>query len=117
MSLLEPRRRSDSGSSSDTDSSRGFHDGLRQAEDGGSGVGFFELDEELESPGLMDRFALGDEDHLTNALDDGGSGSEKTRQKSSKADEEGKEPEYGSFGAGSVPINIVSKSFIGSYGH
>ncbi|KIW15675.1 hypothetical protein PV08_05724 [Exophiala spinifera] len=33
----------------------GFSGGLTGADDGGSGVGFFELDEELASPGLRDR--------------------------------------------------------------
>ena len=88
----------------------GFSNGLAASEDGGSGVGFFELDEELASPGLregnpVESFDLvGEEDMRNMGL---GIGREK------------KENEVPSVMVGSVPIDIVGRgsAFVGSYGH
>ncbi|EXJ95357.1 hypothetical protein A1O1_00477 [Capronia coronata CBS 617.96] len=86
----------------------GFAKGLDQADDGGSGVGFFELDEELASPGLREKpFEL--ELEVDPISEDGGV--------DEKADSEA--GLGSSFGAGSVPIDIVrpTGSWIGSFGH
>ena len=86
----------------------GFSGGLDNADDGGSGVGFFELDEELASPGLRDgnpaeAFDLDLEEDV----------SEKAAAARVGL---GIAP---SVQVGSLPIDIVrpSGSFIGSYGH
>ncbi|KAH0843693.1 hypothetical protein AYO21_05479 [Fonsecaea monophora] len=91
----------------------GFSGGLIGAADGGSGVGFFELDEELASPALRDgkpaeAFDLEvDEDLSEKVGRDGADGGEKGL---------GLSP---SLQVGSVPIDIVrpSGSWIGSFGH
>ncbi|KIW24605.1 uncharacterized protein PV07_10309 [Cladophialophora immunda] len=91
----------------------GFSGGLVGAVDGGSGVGFFELDEELASPALREgqpaeAFDLEVEDEI----------SEKIGRDSAEAGEKG----LGivpTLQVGSVPIDIVrpSGSWIGSFGH
>ncbi len=86
----------------------GFSNGLDGAEDGGSGVGFFELDEELASPGLRDGNPVENFD-----LDLEEDSSEKAGAARMGL---GIVP---SLKVGSVPIDIIrpSGSFIGSYGH
>ena len=84
----------------------GFSGGLSGADDGGSGVGFFELDEELASPALREGkpaegFDLDIEDELN--------------EKAGR-DRRGLET-VPSVQVGSVPINIVRNSWVGSYGH
>jgi hypothetical protein len=88
----------------------GFSGGLNGAADGGSGVGFFELDEELASPALregnpVDTFDL---DHATEEDSSAKPGAAKLGL--------GIAP---SLTVGSVPIDIVrpGPSFVGSYGH
>lgn len=96
----------------------GFSGGLVASADGGSGVGFFELDEELASPAFTEdrsfdlvrveseELAKVDNDLL---LDE--------KRDDSHLDGN---VQIGSFAAGSVPINIVrhpTGSWIGSYGH
>ncbi|KIX93450.1 uncharacterized protein Z520_10869 [Fonsecaea multimorphosa CBS 102226] len=91
----------------------GFSGGLVGAADGGSGVGFFELDEELASPALRDgrpaeAFDLEVEDEI----------SEKIGRDPAGAGEKGLGiiPQVQ---VGSVPIDIVkpSGSWVGSFGH
>jgi hypothetical protein len=86
----------------------GFSGGLAGADDGGSGVGFFELDEELASPALRDgkpaeTFDLDLEEEINEKANaaKAGLGLDSSMQ------------------VGSVPINIIrpSSSFVGSYGH
>ena len=86
----------------------GFSGGLDGALDGGSGVGFFELDEELASPGLRDSNPV-----ETFDLDLEEDMSEKAGAAKAGL---GIVP---SLQVGSVPIDIVrpSGSFVGSYGH
>lgn len=86
----------------------GFSGGLNDAEDGGSGVGFFELDEELASPGFRDGKPVENFD-----LD-----------LEQEVNEKGHTARTGlgivpSVTVGSVPIDIIrpTGSFIGSYGH
>lgn len=87
----------------------GFSGGLLGADDGGSGVGFFELDEELASPGLREKPM---ELEMEAALEDA-EVSGKRRPKTTEV----------SFAAGSVPIDIVrpngmiTGSWVGSFGH
>ncbi|EXJ64055.1 hypothetical protein A1O7_00390 [Cladophialophora yegresii CBS 114405] len=95
---------------SSVDETTGFSGGLAGADDGGSGVGFFELDEELASPALregkpVETFDLDVEEEGVNENAAGA-----TRHGL------GIIP---SVQVGSVPIDIVrpSSSFIGSYGH
>ena len=91
------------------DDETGFSGGLDGAEDGGSGVGFFELDEELASPGLRegvsaDTFDLDNND-------------EEPKAKEGPAkDGLGIAP---TVTVGSLPINIIrsGSSFMGTYGH
>ncbi|KAJ9608324.1 hypothetical protein H2200_007312 [Cladophialophora chaetospira] len=85
----------------------GFSGGLDNADDGGSGVGFFELDEELASPALRDGQPA---ENLDLDLDD------EVSEKDAAKKGLGIVP---SVTVGSVPIDIVrpSGSFIGSYGH
>ncbi|KIW73574.1 hypothetical protein PV04_01679 [Phialophora macrospora] len=86
----------------------GFSGGLAGADDGGSGVGFFELDEELASPALREgkpaeTFDLDLEEEIN--------------EKASAAQAGlGIDPP---MQVGSLPINIIrpSSSFVGSYGH
>ncbi len=95
----------------------GFSGGLFGAEDGGSGVGFFELDEELASPALRDGkvptfdFETGGDPGFLEDADapnpnDMRNGNRDTNH-------------IGSFKAGSVPIDIVrpTGSWVGSFGH
>ncbi|KIX05908.1 uncharacterized protein Z518_03882 [Rhinocladiella mackenziei CBS 650.93] len=88
----------------------GFSGGLMEAEDGGSGVGFFELDEELASPGLREGKPFTWElESAPEELDI----NEKMGTNEVTPD---------SFTAGSVPIDIVkphsiSGSWVGSFGH
>jgi hypothetical protein len=86
----------------------GFAGGLTGADDGGSGVGFFELDEELASPALK-------EDNPAESFDLE-LGDEISEKSGTVGDGLGIVP---SLHVGSVPINIVkpSSSFVGSYGH
>lgn len=89
-----------------------FADGIAEAEDGGSGVGFFELDEELGSPrtGEPRPFEEDDNDQAT------GGDLEETEKDEDDLEVVLKQTyEYG----GSVPINIVrpSSSWVGSFGH
>lgn len=90
----------------------GFTGGLVGAEDGGSGVGFFELDEELASPGLREKPL---EAEMEAGLED--------VDLNEKVDKDKDEPQAGSFSAGSVPINIIrpsgmiTPSWVGSFGH
>ncbi len=85
---------------------------LGQADDGGSGVGFFELDEEIASPGFgkVRPFEMDDADDVQE--DDRANGSGKRGDYFE--DEKGQTYEYG----GSVPINIrPTGSWVGSFGH
>ena len=94
--------------SADSDTS-GFSGGFTGADDGGSGVGFFELDEELSSPGPVETKSLKfDVQDLDPDDVHGNPGGGKV------IDEK-----YGSFGVGSVPIDIVrpTGSWVGSFGH
>jgi len=84
----------------------GFSGGLQEADDGGSGIGFFELDEELAGPGMHEvrPFELADE-----AIDEDG---ETEGDVGGVRDAGGARAikEYGSTGftgAGSLPIDIV----------
>lgn len=89
----------------------GFSGGLSGAEDGGSGVGFFELDEELASPALRE----GKVPTFDLEVDSGGLESVDFNDKM----EMDGEIKTGSFKSGSVPINIVrpTGSWVGSFGH
>ncbi|KAI1611621.1 hypothetical protein EDD36DRAFT_294740 [Exophiala viscosa] len=93
----------------------GFTGGLVASEDGGSGVGFFELDEELASPGIREKaFETEMEAGTLEDVD--------LNEKVEK-DKDSSELQSGSFAAGSVPINIVrpsglmTPSWVGSFGH
>lgn len=90
----------------------GFTDGLSQADDGGSGVGFFELDEELASPGFREK-PLEQELEVDPFLEDG------VVDEKRVGAGDGEVGLGSSFGAGSVPIDIVrpTGSWIGSFGH
>ena len=85
---------------------------LDLADDGGSGVGFFELDEEIASPGFgevrpfeMDEADDLQEDETTN---------ERGTKRDYFEDEKGQTYEYG----GSVPIDIrPTGSWVGTFGH
>ncbi|KIW49810.1 hypothetical protein PV05_11455 [Exophiala xenobiotica] len=94
----------------------GFSGGLSGADDGGSGVGFFELDEELASPGLREKpMELEGEGDLDKDLTDGGASAKAARREENEG--------VGSFRSGSVPIDIVrpngmmTPSWVGSFGH
>jgi len=106
------------GQVSSTDES-GFSGGLVASADGGSGVGFFELDEELASPAFTEdrsfdlvrvesaELSKSDDDLLFDEKRGGDALG-------------GGDVQVGSFAAGSVPINIIRQptgSWIGSYGH
>ena len=85
---------------------------LDQADDGGSGVGFFELDEEIASPGFgaVRPFAMEEADDLQEDERQNGRG----RRGDYFEDEKGQTYEYG----GSVPIDIrPSGSWVGTFGH
>ncbi|KAK5021206.1 hypothetical protein LTS07_011202 [Exophiala sideris] len=91
----------------------GFSGGLVSSEDGGSGVGFFELDEELASPGIREKpFEAEMEAGTLEDVD-----------LNEKIEKDKDELQSGSFTAGSVPINIVrpsgmmTPSWVGSFGH
>jgi len=96
----------------------GFSGGLSASADGGSGVGFFELDEELASPAFtedrsFDLVRVPSQE--LGKVDDDLLLDEKVGDKLSSGD-----VQVGSFAAGSVPINIIrhpTGSWIGSYGH
>ena len=100
-------------------SPKSFEDTLDQADDGGSAVGFFELDEEIASPGFGEvrPFEIddGDVDDPREEEKGRGRGSRGRHDGHGWADGKGNVYEYG----GSVPINIVrpSGSWIGSFGH
>jgi hypothetical protein len=93
----------------------GFTGGLTGAEDGGSGVGFFELDEELASPGIREK-------PLEAEMETAGLEDVDLNEKVDK-DKDKDELQAGSFSAGSVPINIIrpsgmmTPSWVGSFGH
>jgi hypothetical protein len=93
---------------------------LFAAEDGGSGVGFFELDEELGSPGFTEErgFDFAVEDAEEDLEDEKKGGLNVDVDVDDDVDEKFT---VGSFAAGSVPIDIVrptiSGSWIGSFGH
>ena len=101
---IRGRERAGSVDSSVTVTRTGFGEGLKGI-DGGSGVGFFELDEELESPGTVEGVGF-DEENGMESLDPGEDEEVVTEKQTY---------EYG----GSVPIDIVrpSSSWVGSFGH
>lgn len=115
-------QRSDSGSS---EGSVNVSGPLQEAADGGSGVGFFELDEELDSPSLGEDRLFTQDDNENDAHDppaeaaDDIMDAEKKSANNQVDDDDlgGEELKYGSFSAGSLPINIISSKFVGSYGH
>ena len=82
----------------------GLVDGFK-GQDGGSGVGFFELDEELEGVETVEGVGF-DEEHGMESLEPGEDEGVRTEKQTY---------EYG----GSVPIDIVrpSSSWVGSFGH
>ena len=85
---------------------------LDQADDGGSGVGFFELDEEIASPGFgaVRPFEMDEADDLQE--DETAKG--RWKQGDYFEDEKGQTYEYG----GSVPIDIrPTGSWVGTFGH
>jgi hypothetical protein len=92
---------------------------LDQADDGGSGVGFFELDEEIASPGFgaVRPFELDeDEDDYPSP------NSQNPRRASTTSIEDMESEQYMKQAyvySGSVPINIIkpSGSWVGSFGH
>ena len=92
-----------------------FSSGLGAAEDGGSSVGFFELDEELKSPrkGEVQRFDFDDADPFGGQLSTN-AGGRKGRNYSEDSDAEST-----GFKSGSVPIDIIrpTGSWVGSFGH
>jgi hypothetical protein len=107
------------GSGSASPDESGFSGGLSGADDGGSGVGFFELDEELASPGLREKpmeLELDDKDLLA---DGGASG----KFGGGRREDNNEGVTAGSFRSGSVPIDIVrpngmiTPSWVGSFGH
>ncbi|KAL6249801.1 hypothetical protein RBB50_003656 [Rhinocladiella similis] len=103
----------------------GFSGGLTGADDGGSGVGFFELDEELASPGLRERpmeLEIGIDSQVDSARDgraqgrgrgEGKDGDDGDHESTSKM------TTGSSFTSGSVPIDIIrpTGSWVGSFGH
>jgi len=96
----------------------GFSGGLSEALDGGSGVGFFELDEELASPSTGEAKPFEFQE-----TEDVGLHDPNTADEPSQAGQ-GKRVGAGSFAAGSVPINIVrpsmhsiTGSWVGTFGH
>ncbi|EXJ89328.1 hypothetical protein A1O3_02395 [Capronia epimyces CBS 606.96] len=97
-----------SGSPAVSPEESGFTGGLAQADDGGSGVGFFELDEELASPGLREKPL--EQELEVDPLPEEAVADEKA---------DGEVGLSSSFAAGSLPIDIVrpSGSWIGSFGH
>lgn len=105
------------------------------ADDGGSGVGFFELDEELASPGLRDR-PFEEEAEIEEVEDIDVDAEASTTEDMWRDDDDGKRIPFGrdegdegfgaaatglgsSVAAGSVPIDIVrpTGSWVGSFGH
>lgn len=85
---------------------------LDQADDGGSGVGFFELDEEIASPGFGEvrPFGMEEADDLQGDETAKGRGT----QGDYFEDEKGQTYEYGE----SVPIDIrPTGSWVGTFGH
>lgn len=97
----------------------GFSGGLAASLDGGSGVGFFELDEELASPAFAEDRSF---DSLRVETQDQAKVDEDLLLDEKQADIalSGDDIQVGSFAAGSVPINIIrhpTGSWIGSYGH
>jgi hypothetical protein len=94
-----------------------FISSLQGAEDGGSGVGFFELDEELDSPGIREAnmYSNVEDPEVEEDLKEPGGG--KSDRKTSE--DSGGELKYNSFTSGSVPIDIVNRgsSWLSSYGH
>ncbi|KAJ9495210.1 hypothetical protein H2202_009237 [Exophiala xenobiotica] len=108
-----------SGGGSASPDESGFSGGLSGADDGGSGVGFFELDEELASPGLREKpmeLELDDKDLLADGGASGKSGG-------GRREDNNEGVTAGSFRSGSVPIDIVrpngmiTPSWVGSFGH
>lgn len=109
----------------------GFSGGLSHGVDGGSGVGFFELDEELASPdaGKVQPFQF-DMDNDLDATVDAATDSidtnlTRSKQQIARADDKKRliDGLPSTFGVGSVPIDIVrpsvsvSSSWIGTFGH
>ncbi|KIW44671.1 uncharacterized protein PV06_03126 [Exophiala oligosperma] len=102
----------------------GFSGGLTGADDGGSGVGFFELDEELASPGLREKsmeLELGIDSQVGGS---DGEGRRRRREDGGGGDDEStNKMTTGSFTSGSVPIDIIrptgtiTPSWVGSFGH
>ncbi|KAG9787946.1 hypothetical protein ABEF93_005153 [Exophiala dermatitidis] len=122
------------GTGMELDSESPFSGGLVMADDGGSGVGFFELDEELASPGLRDRPF--EEEAEIEEVEDIDVDAEASTTEDMWRDDDGKRIPFGrdegdegfgaaatglgsSFAAGSVPIDIVrpTGSWVGSFGH
>lgn len=97
----------------------GFSGGLAVSVDGGSGVGFFELDEELASPAFADDRSF--DFPRTEAQDRAKVDDDLLLDEKKGGDARlGEDVQAGSFAAGSVPINIIrhpTGSWIGSYGH
>jgi hypothetical protein len=93
-----------------TPAESGFSNGLTASEDGGSGVGFFELDEELASPGLR-------EGKVVEMFDLEGPGEDEPEDRLGLGIR--RTDSAASVTVGSVPIDIVPRgsSFVGSYGH
>jgi hypothetical protein len=94
---------------------RPLEDGLGQAEDRGSGVGFFQLDEEIASPGFVEVLPF-ETDEVDDLHEE-----EQGKQRGGRDDDLNEDMymkhtfEY----SGSVPIDIVkpSGSWVGSFGH
>lgn len=103
-----------------------FSSGLTGAEDGGSSVGFFELDEELASPSLKDdnpadKFDLDVEDDTVIHHDDKDQALSEVNGTDTSGHQETTTTGLGIIPAvqiGSLPIDIVKPgSWVGSYGH
>ncbi|KAK5451428.1 hypothetical protein LTS15_008192 [Exophiala xenobiotica] len=107
------------GSGSASPDESGFSGGLSGADDGGSGVGFFELDEELASPGLREKPMELELDDKDLSADGGASG----KFGGGRREDNNEAVTAGSFRSGSVPIDIVrpngmiTPSWVGSFGH
>ena len=87
-----------------------FIDDIDGADDGGSGVGFFELDEEIASPGFGEVRPFD--------FDDVDESPDSTRDKRIGSDDDFFKKQAFEY-SGSVPIDIVrpSSSWVGSFGH
>jgi hypothetical protein len=119
---IKGREKSKDGKSSieDADLSPGaLPSSLDQADDGGSGVGFFELDEEIASPGFgaVRPFELDEDEDDHPSQNNHGARRASTTSIEDMESEQYMKQTY--VYSGSVPINIVkpSGSWVGSFGH